>query len=104
MAESYSLPGDPTEAGPDTRIDVPDPEWDDFMMFAAEELNFSRYRHRASTNEDRRLNIQAICRAEAFLASAKEALQAASITADERADAEWESRQEYGGNRCPVRE
>ncbi len=72
----YNLPGDPTEAGPDTRNIQPDPEWDDLMIFAGEELQFSRHRFRAKTADDRRQIVEAIMRAESFLMSAKEALRA----------------------------
>jgi hypothetical protein len=70
------LPGDPTEAGPDTRNNEPPPDWDDLMMFAEEETCFARQRHRASTKDDRRMLIEAIDRALVFLTDAKGVLNA----------------------------
>jgi hypothetical protein len=77
MSAPESLPGNPTDAGPDTRNNEPPPAWDDLMMFAEEESCFARRRHRANTKEGRRFLVEAIDRAEAFLAAAKEALGAA---------------------------
>lgn len=70
-----TLPGDPTEAGPDSRIDGPEPDWDDFMCYAREELQFAQTRHRARTPQDRTQLILAIMRAESFLDSAKDELK-----------------------------
>jgi hypothetical protein len=72
-----TLPGDPTEAGPDTRNTEPPMQWDDYMMYAEEESCFARRRHRANSKADRRLLVEAIDRAQVFLESAKAALNAA---------------------------
>ncbi len=66
-----SLPGDPTEAGPDYRHDIPEPDYDELMSYSEEETNFYRRRYRANTPEGRRKLIEAIMRAESFLDSAK---------------------------------
>jgi hypothetical protein len=77
MSTPEILPGNPTEAGPDTRGNEPPPAWDDWMMYAEEDLCFARRRYRASgTKEDRRKLIEAIERAETFLISAKAAINA----------------------------
>jgi hypothetical protein len=74
------LPGNPTEAGPDThKIDEPEPDWDDLMCFAREELQFAQTRYRANTYQDRRQLILAIMRAKAFLDSAKDELKKMEI-------------------------
>jgi len=72
----FNLPGNPSDAGPDTRNTEPEPEWDDLLMYAEEETCFARRRHRANTPDDRRLLVEAIMRAESFLESAKAALHA----------------------------
>ncbi len=66
-----SLPGDPTEAGPDYRHDIPEPDYDDLMMYAEEETSFARRRNRANTPAGRMQLVLAIMRAESFLDSAK---------------------------------
>ncbi len=69
-----TLPGDPTEAGPDTRVAAVR-NWEDEMEDAEEESRFARHRHRATTPEGRRQLLEAICRAEEFFAAAKESLR-----------------------------
>ncbi len=70
-----TLPGDPTEAGPDTRRSEPPPAWDDWMIYAEEELWQARRLWRAGTREDRLRHIAACDSAIAKLEAAKEVLR-----------------------------
>ncbi len=70
-----TLPGNPTDAGPDIRANQPPPSWDEFLMYAEDELKQARRLRRDSRSDERRLQIAAIERAEQFLADAKEQLR-----------------------------
>ncbi len=67
------LPGNPTEAGPDTRNEPP-MTWKDMMQHAEEECFFSRRRHDPDTKEGKRLLLKAIFAAQEYLTSAAEAI------------------------------
>lgn len=70
-----TLPGDPTEAGPDSQSSrdngEPDPDYKDLIMFAEEETCFARQRYFANTSDGRRHLLEAIYRAKAFLDSSE---------------------------------
>jgi predicted Zn-dependent protease len=76
---SESLPGNPTDAGPDTRKRViveAYPDWWDLMVEAEEELCFSRRRGSTHTIAERAFLRAHIDKAIDFLQQAKEAINA----------------------------
>ena len=70
-----TLPGNPTDAGPDTRNEPP-LQWSDCIMFAEEELCFARRRNTLKTRMEREALLTAIARAENLLADAKKVIRA----------------------------
>ncbi len=63
-----SLPGDPTEAGPDNRTQaIAAKDWHDLMCYAKEDVQFALARYGARTKTDRSMLREAIAKATEML-------------------------------------
>jgi hypothetical protein len=71
-----SLPGDPTEAGPDNRTQaIAAKDWHDLMCYAKEDVQFALARFGARTKADRSMLREAIAKAQVMLTDADHILQ-----------------------------
>ncbi len=77
-----TLPGNPTDAGPDTRSNEPPPAWDDCMIFAEDATANSRRARRVATSEDIKAQLDAIHLSREWLLEAEFNLLG-MLTADE---------------------
>lgn len=76
MFSPETLPGNPSEAGPDNRQQaIAENDWHDLMTYSREETQFALVRYGARTREDRRQLREAIARATQLLADADKILK-----------------------------
>ncbi len=88
-----SLPGNPTEAGPDNRIRaIADKDWRDLMTYSIEDTQFAVRRGSCQTAEDRSMLRVKIARAEIMLHDADEIIK--------EMDANGLCRHGYGKGKC----
>ncbi len=75
MLPNTSLPGNPSDAGPDARSTEPAPDWRELLMIAGEELQFVRNHNWDTPAQDKAMRLSAIASAQFMLEQAAKELQ-----------------------------